>query len=344
MSLFSSAGRWIQKGYSFIKGIPRFETLVSKIISQPQKEAVLIANPASGSYAQYAHQLQETIKYLNNNSWQVDLKLTQHQGDAGQFAREAVEQKKHVVISVGGDGTINEIIQALAGTETALGVLPMGTVNIWAREMGIPLDAIGAADVLIHGDIRPVDLGRMNDRYFLLMAGIGFDGDVTRTVEKKTLKKFGVPGYLLVGTWIGLGYKGFRTTIKFGDQVIRTHALQIVIGNTQLYGGAIKFTWKAKCDDGILDICVIRRWSPFERVLLFIDFLLKREQRTQWVRYETSDHIEITTSRPVAVQVDGDPAGNTPVVFKVAPKALKVIVPHKDLEEVFSDNGSVLES
>jgi len=90
-----------------------------------------------------------------------------------------------MVVAVGGDGTINEIIQELAGTETALAVLPSGTVNVWAREMGIPLDNFGARNILLKGQVRSIDLGQVDGRYFLLMAGIGFDGEVAYAVEKK---------------------------------------------------------------------------------------------------------------------------------------------------------------
>ena len=145
----------------------------------------MIANPTSGSYVHHAHQLEENIAFLRQQQWQVDLRLTEEAGDATRLAREAAAEHSDVVIAAGGDGTINEVIQGLAGTETALGVLPLGTVNVWACEMAIPLDGTGAVDVLVHGKIRCIDLGRMNERYFLLMAGIGLDGEVTSAVETR---------------------------------------------------------------------------------------------------------------------------------------------------------------
>ncbi len=245
-------------------------------VAKPEVSAILIANPTSGSYISQTNQIQETITILRNHGWQVDLKLTQAAGDARRLAREAVAENINVVVAVGGDGTINEIIQELAGSEIALGVLPCGTVNVWAREVGIPLDTVGARGVLLNSQTRYVDLGKADDRYFLLMAGIGFDGEVTHAVEKKPVKRLGVIGYLLVGTWLGLSYPGFRTFLQIDGRVVRTNALQIIIGNTQLYGGAIKYTWQAKCDDGLLDICIVRKQTMLERVLLFIEFLLQK--------------------------------------------------------------------
>ncbi|HYU72724.1 MAG TPA: diacylglycerol kinase family protein [Ktedonobacteraceae bacterium] len=146
--------------------------------SQSQHVAVVIANPTSGSYASHAQEVEETMAFLRHSGWKVDLRLTEAAGDGRRLAREAVEQEAEVVIAAGGDGTINEVIQELAGSETALGVLPIGTVNVWAREMGIPLESVGAREVLLHGETRRIDLGRINDRFFLLMVGIGFDGEV----------------------------------------------------------------------------------------------------------------------------------------------------------------------
>ncbi|MBV9690611.1 MAG: diacylglycerol kinase family lipid kinase [Ktedonobacteraceae bacterium] len=308
----------------------------------PPTTAIIIANPMAGSYIQQRHQIEETLSYLRDHNWQVELKLTEQAGDAPRLTREAVERNVEAVIAVGGDGTINEIIQELAGTETALGVLPSGTINGWARETGIPLDNVGAREVLLRGRTRRIDLGRLNDRYFLLMAGVGVDAEVTRAIEHKPLKRFGVLSYLLVGTWLGLGYPSFQVIVRVGKRTIRTRAVEIIIGNTQLYGGAVKFTWRAKCDDGLLDICVVRTQNAFGRIAVSLDFLLRKPERHQWVRYEKCNMVRLHTNKPIAIQLDGEPAGYTakrgfpPTTFTVVPGILKVIVPQKTAEDLFS--------
>src|SRR2546423_15204609 len=201
------------------------------------------------------------------------------------MARQAVIQHANVVIAAGGDGPINEVIQELAGSETALGVLPTGTINVWARDTNIPLDYAGAREVLVHGKMRRIDLGHVNGRYFLLMAGIGLDGEVTLAIEKKPLKRLGAVAYLLVGAWLGLGYESFRVYMTINGRLVKKHALQVVIGNTQLYGGAIKYTWQAKCDDGLLDICVLRKRTMLERIFVVVDFLLYLAHRLLWVSF-----------------------------------------------------------
>lgn len=301
------------------------------------RSAVIIANPTSGSFPHHHHTYEDTLVFLKAQGWQVELWLTSAPGDARVLARSAVEQHTSVVIVAGGDGTINEVIQELAGSETALGVLPTGTVNVWAREMGIPLDIAKAREVLVHGQARRVDLGLINDRYFLLMVGIGFDGEVTQAVERKPLKRLGVLGYVLAALWFGTGYLGFPLTISTdGAEPVRTRALQVIIGNTQLYAGAFKFTWLARCDDGLLDLCVVYKRGPLGRLIVLFDFALRREHRRLWVRYNTCKTITIETREPVAIQVDGDPAGYTPATLTVIPGALNVIVPQGVACELFS--------
>src|SRR5579883_205195 len=299
--------------------------------------AVIIANPVSGSFPRHHHNYNDTLAYLEACGWQVELWLTSGPGDARVLARRAVKRNISLVIAAGGDGTINEVIQELVGSETALGVLPMGTVNVWAREVGIPLDDAKAREILVHGQTRRIDLGRANGRYFLLMAGIGVDGEVAQAVERKPLKRLGVLGYALAALWFGTGYLGFPLTLKVDEAApIRTRALEVIVGNTRLYAGAFQFTWMARCDDGLLDLCMVHKRGRLGRLVVLFDFALNREQRRLWVRYSTFKSLTIETPEPVAIQVDGDPAGHTPATFTVAPGALKVIVPQGTASELFS--------
>lgn len=298
--------------------------------------AVIIANPTSGGYAHHAHRLDEVLRFLRDQGWRAELWLTQASGHARQLAYDAVQQHVDLVIAAGGDGTINEIIQELAGSETALGVLPTGTVNVWAREMGIPLDIDGARDVLVHGQTRRVDLGRAKEHYFLLMAGVGLDGEVTRVAERRPLKRWGVLGYVLAGLWLGPGYRGFRVHLYLNGRRLRANALEIIISNMQTLGGFFKSTPQAKCDDGLLDVCLVYKHGRFGRFAVLWDFFRHREPSRLQVRYITCTAVRIHTFQPIAVQLDGDPAGDTPVIFTVAPGALKVVVPQKTPEGIFS--------
>jgi YegS/Rv2252/BmrU family lipid kinase len=303
---------------------------------QRAHSAVIIANPVSGVLPVQAHRLHETLTFLQSHGWQVELWYTQAPGDGSNLARKAVDQGMDIVIAAGGDGSINDIIQGLVGTKTALAVLPTGTVNVWAREMGIPFDAQRACQVLINGQVRRMDVGWVNGRYFLLMVGIGIDGQITRAVEHKPLKRLGVLGYALAALWFGPGYKGFPVVVNNNDVVVRTRALQVFVGNTQLYAGAFKFTWQARLDDGLLDLVIVRKRSLPGRIIVLSDFILRRDQRRRWVRYEQVKSIQIDTPKPVAYQIDGDSGGQTPAVLTVAQKALKVMLPQKIPDGLFS--------
>jgi diacylglycerol kinase (ATP) len=300
--------------------------------------AVIIANPASGvaGFPHQTHSFDETLVFLRNQGWKAELWYTQSAGDGEQLARKAVKQQVNLVIAAGGDGTINEIIQGLAGSETALGVLPSGTVNVWAREVGIPLDDTRARNVLVNGQTRRIDLGCVNGRYFLLMVGVGFDGEVTQAVEGKHLKRLGILGYTLAVLWLGPGYRGFPVAAQIDGYVVKSRAMQIFIGNTQLYAGAVKFTWRAKCDDELLDLCIVRKRNLWGRLVVARDFILRRERRRLWVRYDTFKTLKIETPEPIPFQIDGEAAGYTPAEFSVAPGALKVIVPQKTPVGLFS--------
>jgi diacylglycerol kinase (ATP) len=303
--------------------------------------AVIIANPTSG-IGGFPHQnrhFDETLTFLRKKGWKAEIWYTQSAGDGEQLARKAVKQQVNLVIAAGGDGTINEVIQGLAGSETALGVLPSGTVNVWARELGIPLDDAGARNVLVNGQTRRIDLGCVNGRYFLLMMGIGFDGEVTQAVEGKPLKRLGILGYTLAVLWLGPGYRGFPVVAQIDRYVVKTRALQIFIGNTQLYAGAIKFTWQAKCDDGLLDLCIVRKRNLWGRLVVARDFILRRSQRRQWVRYETFKTLKIETPDPIPYQIDGEAAGSTPLEISVAPGILKVVVPQKTPPGLFTKDS-----
>ncbi|HEU0000301.1 MAG TPA: diacylglycerol kinase family protein [Ktedonobacteraceae bacterium] len=299
--------------------------------------AVIIANPTSGFMPLQMGRLHDTLTFLRSLGWRVELRYTQGPGDGTELARRAVEEQADMVIAAGGDGTINDIIQGLVGSETALAVLPTGTVNVWAREMGIPLDAHGARQVLVNGQTRRVDVGCINGRYFLLMVGIGIDGTITQAVEHKPLKRLGVLGYALAALWFGPGYKGFPVVVNNNGVVVKTRALQIFVGNTQLYAGAFKFTWQARLDDGLLDLCIVRKRSHLGRIVVLWDFILRRDQRRMWVRYDQVSSVQIETPKPVAYQIDGDAGGHTPVTLSIAHEALKVIVPQKAPHELFSE-------
>lgn len=302
--------------------------------------ARIIANPRSGTLRMplALNQLNQVAAALTDAGLPVELCLTESPGHASVLAREAVRIGMEMVVAAGGDGTINEIIQELAGHSTVLGILPLGTVNVWARETHIPLSLPDAARVLLYGVRRRVDLGRAGNRYFLMMAGVGFDAEVAQRVERSVLKRIGLKmlDYLTTVGVLGVTHKPVLVRIKHDGKRREISSLMLVVGNTRLYGGALTFTRHAVADDGLLDIVTVGGGGLIYRLGILRNAFLRRPRRGPRVRYERARNVRVEADAPLPVQVDGELIGKLPMSFSIAPLALTVIVPPDAPEELFS--------
>ena len=308
--------------------------------STPQvARARIIVNPASGSVrgAFRIHELEELALWLTEQGMPTDLRLTARPRHATDLAREAVRAGMDLVIAAGGDGTVNDVVQALAGHSTALGVLPVGTVNVWAREMGIPLNLAQAGELLLRGVRRRVDLGRAGARYFLMMAGIGFDAEVARRVEHSRLKRIGLKmlDYLATAGVMSVTEHAARVTLRVDEKRLSTTALMVIIGNTRLYGGAFTFTRNAIADDGKLDLVVVGGGGLLYRLGVISRALLRRPSLGPRVRYFRCRTVRLEARKPLSVQVDGEVIGTLPMSITAVPQALTVIVPESAPQSLF---------
>jgi diacylglycerol kinase (ATP) len=299
------------------------------------KDSMLIFNPAAGS-RDVRRELGQVIAFLKRRGWRIDLRETRAAADATTFARQAATLGKEAVLVVGGDGTINEVVNGLAGSEVAVGLLPAGTGNVWAMEMRLPIPSairwrtlLDATRSLVQGEVRRIDLGRVNDRYFLLWGGIGFDAQVTQRMEPRTrrTKKLGALAYAATAFLVAKDFRGTRTRVVADGQKIRTRSMLVIISNAQLYARVARVALRAYLDDGLLDVCVFKG-SGLPMTLLHVAHILTgRHLQDPRVAYIQARQVTIETRRPVPVQVDGDPFGTTPVTFRAIPQALRIIVP-----------------
>lgn len=309
-------------------------------------QAHLIYNPQAGQQDGH-HRVQEAIEFLSARGWRLVIRETTGPADVAAYARQAIGAGAGVVLVVGGDGTVNGAANALAGSDVALGVLPMGTGNVLAAELGMlpiptPLhrpDPLAAAKYLYAGEQRWIDLGRVvvrdgdgadKTRYFVLWAGIGFDASVTLRVENQLR-----PGKRLLGPWsflvagidAALHTQSARATLRFDDQVVEEHVVLIGISNAQLYAGSVRLAPRAQMDDGWLDAYIFEgRGLPavVRHVLRVATDSYRRDPNLETFAVQ---RMTVETDVPLPVQVDGEPVGTTPVSIDVVPHALKLLVP-----------------
>jgi YegS/Rv2252/BmrU family lipid kinase len=290
--------------------------------------ALVVCNPQAGRQNGDS-ELSAALDVLRAAGWTFDMVSTTGRGEATRLAREAADAGLDALVVAGGDGTINEVIQGLSGSETALGHLPYGTINIWAREMGIPLRASLAAVALTRGQKRRVDLGVANGRRFLLMASVGFDGVVLQRAERweQHKRQFGILPYLASGFLTAPGYRGADYELRYDGLIRKVQALMIVVGNTRVYGGRYRLTPEAVLNDGRLDVCIVKGRGLLSLVRQSLPVLLSGSVRYSDVEMLRVKDLSIRSDKQTLLQVDGELIGKSPVTFGVAPGSLQVLAP-----------------
>ena len=299
-------------------------------------KARLIINPVAGKGQPVV--LDGVLSYLASQGWEVDSRYTGCRGEGTALARQAIEDQCDVVIACGGDGTLNDVINGIVGSDAILGVIPLGTVNIWAREAGIPRKPLAAAEALVKGEVRRVDLGLAGDHCFLLMAGVGFDAEVARQLNPKDKQSLGVAAYLIKGVTTALSFTGTRVSVILDGRKLRRKMLLMIVGNTRNYGGIVEITTEAQIDDGFLDVCIFEGQGFFRKLTHLIRVFGRHHRDDPEVEYFRVKSVSIRSSTPLPVQVDGDTIGTTPMTFRILPKALRVILTRSASKVLFQDS------
>ncbi|MDB5102155.1 MAG: diacylglycerol kinase catalytic subunit [Cyanobacteria bacterium RYN_339] len=294
------------------------------------KTAYVVYNAAAGGSRQKV-EIEDVRKRFLANGWSVATIATRCAGDGTEAARHAMGLGADVVVAMGGDGTVNEVAQALAKTAMPLGIVPIGTVNVLVRELGLSLDAMEAVDIIATGEPLAIDLGTVNGRYFTMMSSLGYDA-ASAFAMIPTVKQWSGQLAYWIGAVQSFGkHRAVRAKIVLEDgkrkKRLRRLIYMMVISNTQLYGdGALKFTPQANVRDGLLDICLIRSARWYRALLHIVLSFTGKIGSVSDVETFRTRRITITTSRPFPYQIDGDPVGHTPVVIEVAPLGLHVMV------------------
>jgi len=287
----------------------------------------VIFNPNAGRGTAARHE-SEVRAALDASGLSYAFVRTEGVGHAERLAATAAERDAYTTImAAGGDGTINEVVNGIARTGTALAVLPLGTGNVWVRELRLPLRPRDAAIALSMGHTLQLDLGLAEQRYFLLMAGVGFDAVVTRAVDPQLKRRLGMLAYIVQALRAARDVRGTRARLTLDGRVVKGRVLMVVIGNSRLYGGVLEITHHANLTDGLLDIAVIKGQDVRSAPLHLLSILLRRYHLNPDMAYYRAREVRIESAIPLGVHVDGDPLGTTPMTFRVAPAALRALVP-----------------
>ena len=295
---------------------------------QSVKSSVIIINNPVAKRAS-KRKVQIAFRYLKSRGYDVEVISTERKGHAEYIAKEAIKKVPSLIIAAGGDGTFNEVINGIAGSEVPMAILPLGTTNVLAKEIGVPENMKGAIDFALSKTPRNIFLGKITivkktlpiTRYFILMAGIGYDGETVFGLNERLKKISGKGSYI---------YSGIKTLIKFNpvelifdiDRKIY-YGYSAIIGKAAKYGGHFKIAHDAKLTDPVFYACIFKGKRRIDIVRYFLGILTGKHLRFRDVEYLQTKNIEIKGSSHI--QLDGDYFGMTPAVIEVAPDMVKLI-------------------
>lgn len=292
--------------------------------------ALIVTNPAAGRSAE--RHLEAARRRLVAGGLAVEVARTAARGDAERIARAAVQGGVDLLIAHGGDGTVMEVAAALIGSERPLGLLPAGTGNLLAGNLGLGRSPRAAAAAILGGRVRSIDVGRLEGggvgRYFAVAAGAGFDAELMRRTAQPLKRAFGMAAYLT--TAVGLAANITRAAVRLETDAgaVETTAATVLVANCgELIPGILSLDAGIACDDGLLDVAVLDASSLADVVRVAWRLLRGRAGADPGVRFLKVRSVAISAAPALPVQADGEAAGRTPMSITVVPGALRVLAP-----------------
>lgn len=262
-----------------------------------------------------------------------DIEETTGAGDAERLAREAVELGYGRVVAAGGDGTIAEVITGIAGTEVPLGLIPLGTANQVASNLGIPSGIDRSVGVILNGTAVPMDLGQLADgRYFALIAGAGWDAEVMSFATRELKDRWGFGAYLYAGLRSVITPPSAAFRITADGQSFEINAATVLLANVgQIFSDIIPVNFRigpsVSFSDGLLDVCIFAPRTLPEVATVLWRVASRRYVGDERIIYLQAREIRIESDPPVITQLDGDAIGETPLTARAVPEGVRVMVP-----------------
>ncbi len=286
----------------------------------------LIANPVAGRNAEAL--IDEARQHLARRGAIVELFLTGGRGDAERFAALAASGGFDRIVVAGGDGTVNEVVNGMSAKSPPLAILPLGTTNVLALEIGLPDRLEEVCDLALHGVPTSIHLGLADERRFVLMAGLGFDAQVVHEVDLKLKRRFGKGAYL-VSAW-RCWLKPTNRPLQIIDDNGQAHqGYGAIISNARCYGGRFTLTPEASLFEDRLEVCLILRPGRLALLRAGLALLSGKPLPGPWGKHFRSRRLTVS-GEGVPVQIDGDAAGTLPRVFSVNPFTIRLMLPTKD--------------
>ena len=298
----------------------------------------LIVNPeaANGAVGKNWPRIRD---FLQAEGARFDAALTEKPGHATQLARQALDDGYRTIVAVGGDGTVNEVINGLVvegsvDPEATLGIIPWGTGADFARMLGIPRDYMEACRHLLRSEPRPVDLGRITclregqevERYFINAAGLGFDGEVAEIVNRFPKVLGGTITYLACLLISLVTYRNKNVELSFDGQPVRGRVNSVVVCNGRYFGGGMFIAPGAALDDGLFYVVILGNLNKLE-VVVNLPRIYKGTHLTHpKVSHFSAKEIHVEAKERMFLQAEGELIGEAPATFRVIPRALKVLV------------------
>ena len=282
----------------------------------------LIANPISGGDSRAKIELARTA--LEKCGAEVDLFLTFERGDARKAAEEALSEGYDRVIAAGGDGTLNEVVNGIASPDLPIAFVPLGTVNVFALEAGIPMDLDAACALAVTGSSRPITLGKIDGDFFLLMVSAGWDADAVANVRTGLKKRIGRLAYLISAMESLL--RNSSSPIEMIDADGNHHTgFGAVVSNCRYYGGRYVVTPNASMLRDDLEVCLLRQGGRLAMLKFALTLALKRPLKKPLAEFFTLSTVQLQGE--AVIQVDGDAGGSLPVKIEAVPRAVSMVLP-----------------
>lgn len=290
-----------------------------------KQKIVFVINPISGMVKKENVGNQISL-YIDKEKYDYQIINTEYATHAIEITAHAVSNGADIIVAVGGDGSVNEVVNGLKGSNVKLGIIPLGSGNGLARFLKIPFQIKTAIEVLNKGNFTAVDTVNVNDRVFLSIAGIGFDALVAKRFAK--YHKRGFWSYFTIATKEYRMYRPKKYQLTLNGETITQRALMIVFANSDQFGYNTSIAPHALINDGLIDVCILKK-IPTYKMLFFIQLLfLKQLDKTKYLEIIKTNELWIERKRNKVVNIDGEPVRLTKNLHvKVNHLALNVIIP-----------------